>query len=271
MDDAWIKRPEHRAFIAAIKGLREALERERTANSDEARRFAHEEVLMWEARLEAATGFQQFETRRIVSTAAGQPAHRPPVTAKGIDAIFRRGGNLTEQRYAVTRLLVDRLGRTVGLEAARLILADMGYRLPAEDLLSDPPEGIRAPTPRQGVNPLGGAKATMRLGLMNALGYTLGREGKRDCPRAAWSGRAILHLRVATKGRGPAISPDEVARIVASAWGDIEDETKDRDPDADDDMRGDLSPRAVFRSAWRQGCADRQTGNCDKDLILQTK
>ena len=106
---------------------------------------------------------------------------------------------------------------------------------------------------------------------MNGLGYTLGLEGKRDCPPPAWTGRAILHLRVIMKGRGPAINFDEIARVVASAWADIEDETKDRDPDAEPNMRGDLSLRAVFRSAWRRGDADRQNGICDKALMLQRK
>ena len=231
----------------------------------------HDEVLTREAQLEAATGFQQFETRRIVSTAAGQPAHRPPATGKGVEAIFRRNGNPTEQRYAVTRVLFDRLGRKVGPEAMRLILADMGYRLPAEDLPGDAPAGIRAPTLRKGVNPLDGPPAMVRLGLMNVLGYTLGREGKRNCPPADWTSRASLHLRVVMKGRGPAVSLDEGARVVGEAWADIEDEALDRDPDAEPNMRGDLTLRAAFRSGWRRGDADRQNGICDKPLMLQTK
>jgi hypothetical protein len=206
-----------------------------------------------------------------VSTAAGQPAHRPPSTAKGLSAIFRRGGDKTEQRYAVARVLFDRWGRNAGMEALRLVLADMGYGLPDENLPGDAPEGIRAPTLRKGVKPLDGPAAAIRLGLANAIGYTLGHEGKRDCPPAAWTSRTGLHLKVIAKGRGPAISLDEIARIVGRAWAGIEDEALDRDPRAEPNMRSDLSIRIVFRSGWRQGNADQQNGKCDKSLMLQTK
>ena len=136
-----IETPGGPQALLQLEKLFEALERARTANSDEGRRLVHDEVLTREAQLEAATGFQQFETRRIVSTgAAGQPAHRPPATGKGVEAIFRRNGNPTEQRYAVTRVLFDRLGRKVGPEAMRLILADMGYNIAAEDLPGHVPQ-----------------------------------------------------------------------------------------------------------------------------------
>jgi hypothetical protein len=133
----------------------------------------------------------------------------------------------------------------------------MGYSLPGEGELKDAPEGIRAVTLQQGVNPAGGPIAGLRLGLFNVLGYTLGAEGNRDSPPAEWRPRAALHLRIVTKTRAPAINLDEVARVVAHAWADIEDETMDRDPDAEPDMRDDLSSRAVFR---------RKLGQCEKLL-----
>jgi hypothetical protein len=181
-DIAWLRNPENRALVDLIRSIKAATLRARTANDDETRRLAHEDVLMLRAQFEKATGLRRFEDQRVVSTAAGQPAHRPPSTAKGLSAIFRRGGDKTEQRYSVARVLFDRWGRNAGMEALRLVLADMGYGLPDENLPGDAPEGIRAPTLRKGVKPLDGPAAAIRLGLANAIGYTLGHEGKRDCP-----------------------------------------------------------------------------------------
>ena len=74
--------------------------RARTANVDETRRLAHEDVLLLRAQFEKATGLRRFEDQRIVSTAAGQPAHRPPSTAKGLSANSspRRGQDRTTLR-----------------------------------------------------------------------------------------------------------------------------------------------------------------------------
>ena len=130
---------------------------------------------------------------------------------------------------------------------------------------------IRRPTLRKGVKPLDGPTAAIRLGLTNAIGYTLGYEDKRDCPPAAWTSRASLHLKIIGKGRGPAINLNGIARIVGRAWAGIENEALDRDPGAEPNMRGDLSIRVVFRSGWRQGNADQQNRKCDKSLMLQTK
>jgi hypothetical protein len=158
-------------------------------------------------------------------------------------------------------------------------LADMGYHGPQAE--ADKASGIRAPTVRQGVNVNDGASAAGRLSLYNRLGYTLGAEGKRDCPPSVWKHRAALHIRAIgpprRSGPKPSKQPTfnvglaEAERIVAAAWADIEDETKDRDRAADLNARGDLSPRARFRVAWREGDADRR-GNCtNKSLMLQTK
>lgn len=274
-DLAWTRDPAYRTALDALKASLDALERIRTANSDEGKRLAHEDALARHAQLDEATGRRSFEDRRVMSSAAGQPAHRPLSTSKGLDAIFRRRGeNPTEQRYAIARILFDRRpGWTAGPESLRLVLADMGYSLPEEPApIERQPVGVRAMTPKQGVNPLGGPAAAIRFGFVNAIGYTLGHEGKRDCAPRDWTGRAILHLRVITKGRTtPPISIPEIERVVAGAWPDIEDEAKDHEPDAEPDMRGDLSLRAVFRNAWRSGDADRQNGICNKPLILRTK
>ncbi len=270
---AWTRDPAYRATLDLLKASLDALERVRTANSDDARRLAHEETMANFAQLDAVTGRRSFEDQRVVSSAAGQPAHRPPSTSKGLDAIFRRrGGNPTERRYATARILFDRLRQEAGPEVLRLVLADMGYPLPEEPApIERQPTGLRAATLRQGVKPLGGPVAAIKLGLVNVIGYTLGVEGQRDCAPRVWTARAILHLRVKTKSRTPGINLDEIARVVANAWADIEHETKDREPGAEPDMRGDLSLRAVFRSAWRRGDADRQNGTCDKTLMLQRK
>jgi hypothetical protein len=63
----------------------------------------------------------------------------------------------------------------------------------------------------------------------------------------------------------------EAERVIAAAWADIEDEAKDREPKADLNARGDLSPHVVFRAAWRQGDADRKQNCVNKSLMLLTK
>jgi hypothetical protein len=267
--------------------LIDAAERELGANDDDARKCDHKEILALRSALEAANGTLGLRRRRILSTVAGLPPHRPVATAKGIDWIFRRSDkpkHSTEQRYAIFRILQDELDALLGggpenRESATLILADMGYHGPQPK--SDKASGIRAPTVRQGVNVNDGASAAGRLSLYNALGYTLGAEGKRDCPPSVWRHRAALHIRVVgpprRSGPKPSKQPTfnvglaEAERIVAAAWADIEDGMKDRDLNADGDARGDLSPRATFRATWREGDADRR-GNCiNKSLMLQTK
>jgi hypothetical protein len=121
MDDelmAWAMRPETRPILAAAKAVRDALEHERGANDDDTRRLAHEHVLAAAAALDAATGLRDFSRRRVLSTAVGQPAHGSVSTSKGLEAIFRRSGKNspreTEQRYAISRILLDRLGALLG-------------------------------------------------------------------------------------------------------------------------------------------------------------
>jgi hypothetical protein len=255
-------------------------------NTDDARKHNHEEAAAVRTAMEEANGTLPRDRRRIVSTAAGQPAHRP-ATAKLLDAIFGSGKNpnrKTEQRYAVARILLDRLppllGRPESREAARLILADMGYSVPST-AGDEQPMGIRRPTRRQGVIIEGGAAAAGRMSLYNALGYTLGAEGKRDCSPAVWRQRAALHLRSKVqprrpgpKSRGPSapvVSLETAEKVVAAAWPEIEDETKDRDLDHDPNARGDFSPRLLFRNGWRQGDADRRNNCVQKSLKLQKK
>jgi hypothetical protein len=257
------------------------------SNSNDARKQDHEAILALRALLEAANGVLDIRKRRIVSTAAGQPPHRLVATAKGIDAIFRRSekpGRIGEQRYAISRILLDELGALLGgrpenLETATLILADMGYRGPMPK--QENPQGTRVPTVRQGVNADDGPSAAGRLSLYEALGYTLGAEAKQNCAPSVWRQRAVLHVRAIGPRRrtGPKSSNEpvvnvglaEAERVVAAAWADIKDEAKDREPNAEPNARGDLSPRVLFRTSWRQGDADRRQNCIDKSLMLRTK
>jgi hypothetical protein len=232
------------ATAEALGALLDALEKDREANSDDARKRAHEQALASRAALEAATGVLGWRRRRIVSTAAGLPAHRHVATAKGIEAIFTRRGHITEQRFAAGRILIDEVGALLGgrpenLEAATLILAEMGYHSPQGELGKD--SGIRGATIRQGVNPDDGPSAMARLSLYTALGYTLGAEGKRACSPSAWKQRAALHLRAIgpkprpgpkPRRKQPTVGLAEAERVVAAAWAYIDDQSKDRDPDA---------------------------------------
>jgi hypothetical protein len=215
MDDellAWAMKPEIRVGLVALRAVYDALEREHRANDDDSRRLAHEHALAAAAAFDVATGLVDFYRRRVLSTAAGQPAHRPLSTSTELKTIFRRGskGSLgeTEQRYAISRILLDTLGALLGgapenREVTRLVLADMGYSLPGEGKLKDAPEGIRAVTLQQGVNPAGGPAAKLKLGLFNVLGYTLGAEGKRDSPPAEWGGAPPFIFVLSRKGVAP--------------------------------------------------------------------
>jgi hypothetical protein len=251
-------------------------------NDEDALRDAHAEGFVLEAALGEVTGVLPRRRQRIVATAANLPAYHHPATTKGVDAIFRKGGHAGEQRYAVARILLDNLGVLLGgklehREAARLLLAALGYVVPGDDKAT----GIRQATVRERVNPAGGLPATLRLSLYNALGYSLGAEGRRDCPPSAWKQRAVLHLRcaIAAHGGSPGMAPgvglERAEKVVAAAWADIEDESKDHgpnsDPEVDPSARTDLSERAVFRSAWRQGDADRRRGRVNKSLMLLTR
>ena len=194
------------AAAEAIGWLRDALERERGANDDDTCKDAHDQALAAKADLELAIGVRALRRQRIVSTAAGLPPHRRVVTHKGVESIFRRGGRATEQQFAMWRMLMDELGGILGggpenLEAATLALTEMGYHGPQANQGKD--SGIRAATLRQGVNPNAGPSAAGRLSLYNALGYTLGAEGKRDCHPSEWKQRAALHLRLT----GPRLQP----------------------------------------------------------------
>jgi hypothetical protein len=270
-----------------LNRLMDAVEREQSANSDDARKQNHEEVLAQRVLLEDANGVLDLRKRRIVSTVAGQPPHRPAATTKSIDSIFRRSDKphrVTEQRYGISRILLDELGALLGgrpenLETATLLLADMGYRGPQPQ--QENASGVTMPTVRQGVSIEGAPSASARLSLYNALGYTLGAEGICDCPPSVWRHRAALHLRAIGSRRRPGpkslkeptmnVGLAEAERIVAAAWANIEDETQDRGPDADLNARGDLSPRIVFRAAWREGDADRKKNCIRKSLMLRTK
>jgi hypothetical protein len=275
------------AVAEALGALLEGLEYERQANGDEDRERAHNQILASRADMEAAIGVRRVRRQRIVSTAAGEAPYRPVATAKDIDSIFtlsKKPSHVTAQRYGAFRILQDELGALRGggpddLESATLLLADMGYDGPQAKL--DKASGIRARSVRQGVKSGGGPSAVGRWSLYVALGYTLGAEGRRDRDPSVWTLRAALHLRLIGPSRRPGPKPaDEPAflvglekaeHIVAAAWADIEDETKDREPNADPNARGDISPRALFRSAWRKGDADRR-GNCiNKSLKLRTK
>jgi hypothetical protein len=263
--------------------LIDAAERELRANDDDARKRDHKEILDLRSALEAVNGTLDLRRRRILSTVAGLPPHRPVATAKGIDSIFRRGDkpkHITEQRYAATRILEDELDVLLGggpenLEAATLILAQMGYHGPKGKLGKD--SGIRAPTVRQGVNSNDGASATGRLSLYTALGYTLGAEGKRDCHPSEWKHRAALHLRALGPKPRPGPKPSKqpafnvglaaAERVVAAAWAHIEDGSKDREPNDEDDF----TPRILFRVNWRQGDAARRANCVDNSLKLRKK
>jgi hypothetical protein len=267
------------AAAEALGALLEALEKARDANDDDARKDAHEQALKARADLEAATGVRDLRRQRIVSTVAGLPPHRIAATAKGVDAIFN-GRRDSEHRSAYNRILMDELGALLGgrpenLEAATLILAQMGYHGPKGKLGKD--SGIRAPTVRQGVNSNDGASATGRLSLYTALGYTLGAEGKRDCHPSEWKQRAALHLRALGPKPRPGPKPSKqpafkvglaaAERVVAAAWAHIEDESKDREPNGEDDF----SPRILFRVSWRQGDAARRAICVDNSLKLRNK
>ena len=265
----------------ALGALLEALEIMREANDDDALKRAHDQALAARADLEFAIGVRAWRRQRIVSTAAGLPAHRPVATAKGIESIFRRGGRATEQRFAIWRMLMDELGGILGgrpenLEAATLALAEMGYHGPQAKPGKD--SGIRAPTIRQGVNSNDGASALGRLSFYSALGYTLGAEGKRNCHPSDWKLRARLHLRLIgprlkpgpkPRGQQPVleVSLEVAERVVAVAWAHIEDESKDRDPNDESEFQ----PRQLFRDCWRQGDAARRANCIRKSLKLRAK
>jgi hypothetical protein len=268
------------AAAEALGALLEALEKARDANSDDAQEDAHKQALAARADLEAAIGVRGWRRQRIVSTAAGQPAHRPVTTAKGIESIFRRGRRDTEQRFAMGRILMDELGCILGgrpenLEAATLILAEKGYHGPQAKPGKD--SGIRAPTIRQGVNPDDGASEAGRWSFYTALGYTLGAEGKRDCHPSEWKQRALLHLRAIGPKPRPGPKPSkqptfrvglvEAERVVAAAWAHIEDESKDRDPNDESEFQR----RILFRTGWRQGTAAYRANCIDSSLKLRTK
>jgi hypothetical protein len=267
------------AAAEALGALLEALERNRGANNDDDRKDAHKQALAASADHDAATGLRDLRRQRVVSTAAGQAPHKLVVTAKGIDAIFRRGGSPTEQRFAAARILLDTSGTTLGgrpenLEALRLILAELGYRVPEKK--PGKASGIRAPTTRQGVNATDGGSEVGRWSIYTALGYTLGAEGKRDCHPSVWRQRAILHLRAINRQRKPGPKPAkqpfhaglmEAERVVTAAWVFIEDESEDRDLN----IQNEFSPRVLFRTAWREGDADRRRGSIDKSRTLREK
>jgi hypothetical protein len=269
------------AAAEALGALLEALERAGEANSDDAREDAHKQTMAARADLEAAIGVRGWRRQRIVSTAAGQPAHRPVATAKGVESIFRRGGRDTEQRFAMSRILMDELGGILGgrpenLEAATLILAEKGYYGPQAKPGKD--SGLRAPAIRQGVNPHAGASETGRWGFYTALGYTLGAEGKRDCRPSEWKQRAALHLRAIGPKPRPGPKPRrkqptiyvglvEAERVVAAAWAHIEDDSKDRDPNDESEFQS----RELFRAGWRQGEAARRANCIENSLKLRTK
>ena len=120
------------------------------------------------------------------------------------------------------------------------------------------------------MNPLDGPPAMVRLGLMNVLGYTLGREGKRNCPPADWTSRASLHLRVVMKGRGPAVSLDEVARVVGEAWATSRMRRSIVTPTPSPTCAA-ISPSALPSAAGGGGATPTGNGICDKPLMLQTK
>ncbi len=155
------------AAAEALGALLEALEIVREANSDDACKDAHDQALAARADLELAIGVRAWRRQRIVSSAAGQPAHRTVATAKGVDSIFRRGGR--DYRAAIRHTPAFSWmksgpllgGRPENLEAATLILAEMGYHGPQAK--PDKDSGIRAPTVRQGRNPDGGPSAVGRL------------------------------------------------------------------------------------------------------------
>jgi hypothetical protein len=275
-----IDRKEARRLLEALMDVNE---QELATNSDETRKHNHEEALTLRYALEAANGTRDRRRRRILSTAAGLPPHRPVATTKDIDSIFKRSekpAHVTGQRYSIARILLDELGVLLGggpedHEAATLILADMGYHGPQAK--QDKATGIRVPTVRQGVNAADGASAAGRLSLYTVLGYTLGAEGKRDCPPSAWKQRAALHLRAIGPKPRPGPKPSrpppfhvglaEAERVVAAAWAYIEDESKDRS--ANDDR--EFPPRRLFRAGWRQGDAARRANCIDNSLTLRTK
>ena len=269
------------AAAEALGALLEALEKAREANSDDAREDAHKQALAARVDLEAAIGVRAWRRQRIVSTAAGLPAHRPVATAKGVESIFRRGGR--DYRTAIRHMPAFSWtnsaallgGRPENLEAATLILAEMGYHGPQAKPGKD--SGIRAPTIRQGVNPDDGASEAGRWSFYTALGYTLGAEGKRDCRPSEWKQRALLHLRAIGPKPRPGPKPSkqptfyvglvEAERVVAAAWAHIEDESKDRDPNDESEFQ----PRQLFRAGWRQGDAARRANCIDNSLKLRTK
>ena len=268
------------AAAEALGALLEALETVQGANDDDALKDAHDQALAARADLEFAIGVRAWRRQRIVSTVAGQPAHRSVATAKDVDAIFR-GKRDSEHRYAYSRILQDEIGGLLGgkpedLESATLILAEMGYHGPKANLGKD--SAIRGPTLRQGRNPDAWPSALGRLSLYSALGYTLGAEGKRNCHPSEWKLRARLHLRLIGPRRKPGPKPRgqqpvlevslEVAeRVVAVAWAHIEDESKDRDPNDESEFQ----PRQLFRDGWRQGDAARRANCIQKSLKLRAK
>ena len=157
------------AAAEALGALLEALEKAREANDDDACKDAHEQALAARADLEFAIGVRAWRRQRIVSTAAGLPPHRRAATAKGIESIFRRGGRDTEQRFAISRILMDELGGILGgrpenLEAATLFLAEKGYHGPQANPGKDSASGrqpyAKARTPMTGL-PKRGAGASI--------------------------------------------------------------------------------------------------------------
>ena len=260
----------------------------REANDDDASKRAHDQALAARADMEAASGIRDLRRRRIVSFVAGLPAHRPVATNKGVKSIFRlskKPSRITEQRSGIARILMDELGTILGgrpenLETATLLMAELGYHGPQGRSWTSPPASgrrpcIGGPIPTAGLRHRGDGPSIPRLATRSAP-----KGSATAVHRSGSLARCCIFALIGPPRRpGPKptnkphfrVSLEKAERVVAAAWADIEDESKDREPDAEPGARSDLSPRVLFRVGWREGDAARR-GNCiNKSLKLRTK
>jgi hypothetical protein len=248
----WLGSPEGEPALAALTRMREAMERERQANSPEARNTAQEAALKADAALSEVVGMAALRRRRILAELTGEEVRdrldERDYQARIGQAIMDgtpKGRNAV--RRATWRMAQD-LNGIVGDKLAFHVAAHM--REVASGRI-----GLMDAEPQQGVDTKSAPAFGLRTRIVADTGYTVGAEVDRSrVPSSFWKRAARLHNELAALMETDIVKVAPVSPKTIRDWCTRQGEWRD-----------------LFEKSRAEGRRDRAALSIDTTRLLKAK
>jgi hypothetical protein len=254
--NAWARRPENYAIIAAAKAVSDAVKHEQAINDDDSENIAaaQKAVTTALAGFHAAAGADRCVLRLVVGFALDKPRASDAEVERILTGIEADPNAASESQRRIVREMTMRAVTALGLLSQRITCFAAWLLFLGVSGRKGVPGEVWEHTPTAGVDMDGGHVETFMAKLVDMIGYTAGQEGllpthRLTAPILSRALKAWSDMQRRSRFELPAIRPRTVRKWCGStAW--------------------QFKLNEQFELAYQRGLNDRARKATDDSLLL---